>query len=262
MITRYKPRKTDQEDRKHKKYKEKERAHRYEHDAPWDPTLVKKSSKRCGECTGCLRTENCGKCDACRHLKKFGPSVRLKLRCIQRTCRVLGDPLKPSKGFTKGSKFNKKRRRDSSNERIEYLEAPRHCYGPACTKQSRPGSKYCSDECGLKLATNRIYQVLPQRIQEWSLTPCIAEQNNRRALESVRKQQHDVRRILQELDKRHAELDRIVERAKHASIDPQTEVDDNDDTEMSMYCITCGHEIHSRTAIKHMEKCFNKVILI
>lgn len=56
------------------------------------------------------------------------------------------------------------------------------------------------------------------------------------------------------------ELDRIVERAKHASIDPNAEVDDFDDTEMSMYCITCGHEIHSRTAIKHMEKCFNKVI--
>lgn len=102
--------------------------------------------------------------------------------------------------------------------------------------------------------------MLPQRIHEWSLTACIAEQNNRRALESVRKQQHDVRRILQELDKRHVELDRIIERAKHASIDPNTEVDDNDDTEMSTYCITCGHEIHSRTAIKHMEKCFNKVL--
>lgn len=102
--------------------------------------------------------------------------------------------------------------------------------------------------------------MLPQRIQEWSLTACIAEQNNRRALESVRKQQHDVRRILQELEKRHVELDRIVERAKHAIIDPQAEVDDNDDTESSMYCITCGHEIHSRTAVKHMEKCFNKVL--
>lgn len=102
--------------------------------------------------------------------------------------------------------------------------------------------------------------MLPQRLQEWSLTACIAEQNNRRALESVRKQQHDVRRILQELDKRHVELDRIIERAKLASIDPHAEVDDNDDTEMSMYCITCGHEIHSRTAIKHMEKCFNKVL--
>ncbi|XP_032691339.1 CXXC-type zinc finger protein 1 [Odontomachus brunneus] len=258
LITRYKPRRTEQEDRKHKKYKEKEREHRYEYDAPWDPSVEKKSSKRCGECTGCQRTENCGKCDACRHLKKFGPSVRLKLRCIQRTCRVLGDPLKPSKSLNKGTKFIKKRKRDSSNERNEYLEPPRHCYGPACTKQSRPGSKYCSDDCGLKLATSRIYQVLPQRLQEWSLTACIAEQNNRRALESVRKQQHDVRRILQELDKRHAELDRIIERAKLASIDPHAEVDDNDDTEMSMYCITCGHEIHSRTAIKHMEKCFNK----
>ena len=91
------------------------------------------------------------------------------------------------------------------------------------------------------------------------MTSCVAEQNNSRALETVRKQQHEVRRILQELDKRHVELDRMVERAKHATIDTSAEDDDNDDTEMSTYCITCGHEIHSRTAIKHMEKCFNKV---
>lgn len=168
-------------------------------------------------------------------------------------------PLKPSKSFNRPIKPSKKRKRDSSNERNEHLEQPRQCYGPGCLTQSRPGSKYCSDECGMKLATNRIYQVLPQRIQEWSLTSCVAEQNNRRALENVRKQQHDVRRILQELDKRHAELDRIVERAKHASIDSKTDDDENDDTEMSMYCITCGHEIHSRSAIRHMEKCFNKV---
>jgi COMPASS component SPP1 len=197
-----------------------------------------------------------------RHLKKFGPSIRLKLRCDQRTCRVLGDPLKPSKSINRNTKLNRKRRRDSSNERIDYLEPPRHCYGPSCTKQSRPGSKYCSEDCGIKLATNRIFQVLPQRLQEWSFTPCIAEQNNRLALENVRKQQHEVRRILQELDKRHAELDKIVERARHAVIDPKAEIDDNDDTEMSMYCITCGHEINSRTAIKHMEKCFNKVSLL
>lgn len=31
-----------------------------------------------------------------------------------------------------------------------------------------------------------------------------------------------------------------------------------DDSDLSMHCITCGHEIHNRTAIKHMEKCFNK----
>jgi len=66
LITRYKPRRTDQDDRKHKKYNERERGYRYEYDAPYDPNVEKKSSKRCGECTGCLRTENCGKCDACR----------------------------------------------------------------------------------------------------------------------------------------------------------------------------------------------------
>ncbi|XP_057341133.1 CXXC-type zinc finger protein 1-like [Microplitis mediator] len=293
LITRYKPRKTDQEDRRFKKYRDKDGrsggnsssaaatgsstgpgaagGRRYEYDEPWvgDSLIVKKSSqssKRCGECNGCLRNENCGKCDPCRHLKKFGPSVRLKLRCIQRTCRSIGAiPLKPSKSLDKNrfDKPIKKRKRDSSNERTEQLlynllDTPRQCYGPTCIRQSRVGSKYCSDECGLKLATNRIYQVLPQRIQEWSLTSCVAEQNNQHALESVRKQQQDVKIILQELDKRHAELDRIVERAKNATIDPNYEIDDNDDTEMSMYCITCGHEIHSRTAIKHMEKCFNK----
>ncbi|OXU25193.1 hypothetical protein TSAR_001574 [Trichomalopsis sarcophagae] len=264
LVTRYKPKKSErvekseQDEHKHKRYKEKERVLRYEYDAAWDPATTKKSSKRCGECSGCLRTDNCGKCDACRHLKKFGPSVRLKLCCNQRTCRVLGDPLKPSKSLNRNTKLNRKRRRDSSNERIDYLEPPRHCYGPSCTKQSRPGSKYCSEDCGIKLATSRIFQVLPQRLQEWALTPCIAEQNNRIALETVRRQIYESQRILDELDKRHAELDKIVERAKHAMIDPKAETDDADDTEMSMYCITCGHEINSRTAIKHMEKCFNK----
>ncbi|CAG5074950.1 Similar to Cfp1: CXXC-type zinc finger protein 1 (Drosophila melanogaster) [Cotesia congregata] len=269
LITRYKPRKTEQEDRRFKKYRHKDgrtpgtgtgTGRGYEYDEPWaeEALIVKKpQSKRCGECSGCLRTENCGKCDPCRHLKKFGLSVRLKLRCIQRTCRSIGAiPLKPSKSLNRSEKPSKKRKRDSSNEREQLYnlyETPRQCYGPACTRQSRVGSKYCSDECGIKLATNRIYQVLPQRIQEWSLTSCVAEQNNQHSLESIRKQQQDVRVILQELDKRHAELDRIVERAKNATIDPNFEIDDNDDTEMSMYCITCGHEIHSRTAIKHME---------
>ncbi|KAG8225836.1 hypothetical protein J437_LFUL004765 [Ladona fulva] len=122
---------------------------------------------------------------------------------------------------------------------------PKQCYGPQCTQATRQGSKYCSDECGIKLATNRIYQVLPQRIQEWALSPCIAEEQNKKALESVRKKQQE-------------ELDAIVELAKTVTVDPRSEDDVEEEAEMSMYCITCGHEIHSRTAVRHMEKCFNK----
>lgn len=54
------------------------------------------------------------------------------------------------------------------------------------------------------------------------------------------------------------ELDAILERAKNATI-AETEEEVEEEGEMSMYCITCGHEIHNKTAIRHMEKCFNKV---
>ena len=43
----------------------------------------------------------------------------------------------------------------------------------------RVGSKYCSDQCGLSVASFRIYQTLPERIREWNLTGCMAEQKNR-----------------------------------------------------------------------------------
>lgn len=265
LVTRFKQKKNeqpDQERNKFKKYKDKEHEPTYEYDATYDPTIIKKTSKRCGECSGCLRLENCGKCDQCKRLEHLKEqkvsSARIKLRCIQRTCRSVGIPFKTSKNINRTDKLVKKRKRDSSNERPDYLELPKQCYGLNCIKQSRNGSKYCSDECGLRLATSRIYQTLPIRLNEWSMTPCVAEQNNIRALENVRKLMHDVKKILHDLDKRHIELDRIVEKAKSDNIDPHSEIEENDDTEMSMYCITCGHEVHAKAAIKHMEKCFNK----
>lgn len=158
----------------------------------------------------------------------------------------------------------RRKRRDSSSDRELPPNAhlmtdyPRQCYGPGCVNSARYGSKYCSDQCGTALATNRIYQVLPQRIQEWALSPSNAEEKNIKALDLVRKQQMEVKQILQELDKRHRELDLIIERAKNATIDPNQGNDAEEESETTTYCITCGHEIHSRTAIKHMEKCFNK----
>lgn len=208
-----------------------------------------KKIKKCGECMGCYRTEDCKRCEVCTRKSRHG-SGRQKERCKQRICINFGG--------------GRRKRRDSSSD-IEMphnahlqTDYPRQCYGPKCTRSARYGSKYCSDQCGMNLAKTRILQVLPQRIQEWALTPSVAEEKNIKALDQVRKQQIEVTQILQELDKRHKELDFIVERAKNATIDPNQDLDNEDESEMSMYCITCGHEIHSRTAIKHMEKCFNK----
>lgn len=201
---------------------------------------------RCGLCTGCL-SPKCGRCKAC-----LSRNVGRKLRCEMRIC-IESKP-------TKTAGRPKHRKRSLTPEAIinPDLEGTRQCFGPACRMTARPQSKYCSDECGMKLATSRIYQVLPQRIQEWNLSPCVAEQQNKKMLDNIRAKQSIVKATLSELDKRHAELDLLVERAKRCTLDPRALENIEVEDEMSMYCITCGHEIHSRTAIRHMEKCFNK----
>lgn len=206
------------------------------------------STFRCGNCDGC-RSPKCGKCKPC-----LSRNLGRKQRCEHRICVVHLKPVKTSVARPKH------RKRSLTPELVinPDLEGIRQCYGPQCKMTARSQSKYCSDECGMKLATTRIYQVLPQRIQEWNLSPCLAEEQNKKLLEGVRSKQAGVRATLAELDKRHAELDLLVERAKRCTLDPH-EIDNNEtEDETSMYCITCGHEIHSRTAIRHMEKCFNK----
>lgn len=229
-VPKEKPREKEAARKRDKREKKKER--------------ITKSKDRCGHCSACTEISNCGQCTAClsRHSGR-------KHRCEQRICLN-----------AKRQAMRIKRRRRSSSPDIfvkPELEGERHCYGPNCQMTARPQSKYCSDGCGMKMATNRIYQVLPQRIQEWNFSECIAEKKNNSQLEMVRSKKSTVVAVLAELDKRQAELDLLVERAKHGTLDPKA-LENSEEDEMSMYCITCGHEIHSRTAIRHMEKCFNK----
>lgn len=37
------------------------------------------------------------------------------------------------------------------------------------------------------------------------------------------------------------------------------EKDNEDDLELSLYCVTCGAELNQKGALRHMEKCFSKV---
>ncbi|XP_065350906.1 CXXC-type zinc finger protein 1-like [Cloeon dipterum] len=214
-------------------------------------------ARACGNCVNCCQKEDCGRCDYCKDMKKFGGPARLKQKCRQRQCLSQGwsnhQVAVPSKRKRKDS--------DSDGEMVNpklFIKSARQCYGPKCVNAARVGSKYCSEKCGITLASHRILSVLPQRIQEWNMTQSVADDRNRKQLEKNRRQQMEVRKNLDKLDKKHLELDRLLEKASMLDFDPDADGEGEEEAENSMYCITCGHEIHTRTAIRHMERCFNK----
>lgn len=310
----------------------------------------RKSTRRCGECVNCHKTEDCGRCDFCKDMKKFGGMNRIRQKCRLRQCINFGlnmsnsgkklgksatrtvvaetestrteypagnmsnddfdmddedidvddyvppmemseneQPRKkrgrkrsssestpsPKKKYKKrGRKEKEKKTKDKSssvhhhkkNRHMEIEDVreqhhdedePKQCYGPGCIEAARPHSKYCSDNCGMKLAKSRIYELLPPKIQQWQNSPSISEENNKRSLEKIRRQQLETRKRIGELDLRHQELDAIVERARHAIINEQDPTEE-DDTELSVYCVTCGVELNQKGALRHMEKCFAK----
>ncbi|XP_038604240.1 CXXC-type zinc finger protein 1 isoform X3 [Tachyglossus aculeatus] len=134
------------------------------------------------------------------------------------------------------------------------------CLGPSCIQPAQPGSKYCSDDCGMKLAANRIYEILPQRIQQWQQSPCIAEEHGKKLLERIRREQQGARTRLQDMERRFHELEAVILRAKQQAVreDEETVEGDSEDTDLQIFCVSCGHPINPKVALRHMERCYAK----
>ena len=49
-------------------------------------------------------------------------------------------------------KYKKRRDVDSEEDLVEEEEEVVQCFGPGCIEPARTGSKYCSEQCGMKLA--------------------------------------------------------------------------------------------------------------
>ncbi|EEC11944.1 cpg binding protein, putative, partial [Ixodes scapularis] len=217
----------------------------------------RKSTRQCGECTACYMTEDCGRCDFCKDMRKFGGPNKIRQKCRKRHPTKGGELKTQSKRARKEE--HKREHRGEKEKSRKDEDIPRQCYGPGCTAAARSGSKYCSDDCGLKLATNRIYELVPHRIQQWQSSSCHADETSRRQLEQIRKQQLDARNTLQLLEARRTQLEALIERAKQTPlIEDEETADDYEESELSTYCVTCGHEVSARSAMRHMEKCFNK----
>uniref|UniRef100_A0AAR2JT56 CXXC-type zinc finger protein 1 n=1 Tax=Pygocentrus nattereri TaxID=42514 RepID=A0AAR2JT56_PYGNA len=97
------------------------------------------------------------------------------------------------------------------------------CLGPNCIEAARPNSKYCSEDCGMKLAANRIYEILPQRIQQWQQSPCVAEEQGKKQLERIRREQQAARMRLAEMERRFHELEGIIAKAKQQVVQQDEE---------------------------------------
>ncbi|XP_071314924.1 CXXC-type zinc finger protein 1a isoform X1 [Trachinotus anak] len=138
--------------------------------------------------------------------------------------------------------------------------ALRQCLGPGCVEPARTNSKYCSEDCGMKLAANRIYEILPQRIQQWQQSPCVAEEMGRRQLERIRREQQAARLRLTLMEKRFHELEGIIANAKLQQVQHHEEVTegDGDDTDLQIFCVSCSHPINPKVALRHMERCYAK----
>jgi len=121
---------------------------------------------------------------------------------------------------------------------------------------------------------------LPQRIQEWGLTPCIAEEKNKKELEQIRKQQTDAREALEELDLKQKvefynsvkffrnvswitvipmqELDFITAKAKKFTVDinsdDEGDEDDGETESATVQCVTCGIGVTRKSIIIADEK--------
>jgi len=152
---------------------------------------------------------------------------------------------------------------ESDAERITDM-TPRQCYGMECINCARIGSKYCSDQCGLSLASLRIYQTLPERIREWNLTSCKSAEANQKELVKIRNELGTAREKLEEVDREVEKLEQLISKGKSLAPVENNSEDSSDDDEQDeqrggmVNCISCGKDVSTKVAIRHMESCFNK----
>ena len=90
--------------------------------------------------------------------------------------------------------------------------------------EAQTDSKYCSTECGMKLAKNRLVHFLKSRIEQYNESPCYSNMLNQTELESINTEIETLRLKLTDLEQKHLDLDRIIERAKFKKINPSIEV--------------------------------------
>jgi COMPASS component SPP1 len=100
------------------------------------------------------------KLNAITRSERLFPSSFLYMACIIHSSLHSAQP-KPKDPATANRPKRPYKRTAAANSAnvddfLPVSQEARQCYGPRCVEPAREGSKYCSNECGLKLATKLV----------------------------------------------------------------------------------------------------------
>lgn len=256
-------------------------------------TATKSDPDGCGMCDNCLRTKDCMECKVCRGKLKYKLDSRSGEICWQRKClSQKGPSLEEQSARLNTHQAAAKEcqkaavKHDHDLTQLDHVVTPdfaaaplvmqkefkpkhkqhkdraRHfqCYGPGCTRVARVKSKYCSDECGRRLAAKRLMHIMPSRVSDWNNTPTVANETGREELERIRNSMVQARSELQALEEKFRRLESIISHSKTFPIDESMTEDENaDESDQTVFCVVCGHPVALRTAVKHMDRCYIKI---
>ncbi|KTG44584.1 hypothetical protein cypCar_00000612, partial [Cyprinus carpio] len=232
---------------------------------------VKRSARMCGECEPCTRTEDCGHCDFCKDMKKFGGPNKIRQKCRLRQCVVRARKMLR----VRDEEFSLCERKDNimhRNRRYsdDYDENDMEPYEHYKDRNASWGS---DDEDGplyspvprkkaikVKHVKRRDKKIDKKRIQQWQQSPCIAEEQGKKQLERIRREQQAARMRLAEMERRFHELEGIIAKAKQQVVQQDEDVNetDSEDTDLQIFCVSCSHPINPKVALRHMERCYAK----
>ncbi|XP_003378255.1 putative CpG-binding protein [Trichinella spiralis] len=147
---------------------------------------------------------------------------------------------------------------EEEEEEVHDVLPPRHCIGPDCVYAARANSKYCSQECVMKLARARLLTILPGRIQQWYSTPSQAQANDVVRLQQIRLKQEEMQKCFLQLDGKQARIERWIADAKQCKMSSFVMESDDEDGDSLYSCFICGNDVPCKLALKHSYKCYAK----
>lgn len=135
------------------------------------------------------------------------------------------------------------------------------CEGPGCVFLAQPGSRYCSEDCGVNLAKIRITSHLPKQKELWEQgdQEAMATKMNKQKLQELEDTQKSIKKRLEELDQQTLAIDaHVLLAGKATPVADEESLDTNKSDELMIYCATCGQPQPLRAALTHFEKCYSK----